>query len=101
MAFPQVEVSLGRKATGIRDSGLVRLIQALRDLDDRAADSVVDEIRLLKLAGVRIDLLLTATEKRRARLSPRLTAWPRNDASTGSASFSPSCGQANGPQSRE
>jgi hypothetical protein len=62
MAFQQVEVSLGRKAIGIKDSELVRLMQELRDLDDPAADSVAEEIRLLKLAGVRIDLLLTAEE---------------------------------------
>ena len=62
MAVQQVEVSLGRKAIGIKDSELVRLIQELRDLDDPAADSVAEEIRLLKLAGVRIDLLLTAAE---------------------------------------
>jgi hypothetical protein len=63
MAVQQVEVSLGRKAIGIKDSELVRLMQGLRDLDDPAADSVAEEIRLLKLAGVRIDLLLTAAER--------------------------------------
>jgi hypothetical protein len=63
MAVQQVEVSLGRRAIGIKDSELVRLVQGLRDLDDPAADSVAEEIRLLKLAGVRIDLLLTAAER--------------------------------------
>jgi hypothetical protein len=55
-------ISVGHGSLSITESDITTLVGALRDLNDRDANAVVEEIEALKLARLRIDLRLNHRE---------------------------------------
>ncbi len=66
-AVPRTEITIGRGTVAVRQDELDKLLKALAALDDSGAASIADEIGALRVAGVRIHLLPTASEVKALR----------------------------------
>jgi hypothetical protein len=62
MAQRHTIISVGHGSLSLTESDITALVGALRDLNDRDANAVVEEIETMKLAGLRIDLRLSQDE---------------------------------------
>lgn len=62
IAYRHTVIRLGRDAITFKESEVALLLKALRDLNDRDADSVAEEIEALDTARVPVDLTLTEPE---------------------------------------
>jgi hypothetical protein len=73
-----IVVSVGRATIGLKESEIARLALSLHNLNDPAADAMVEEIEALKLACLRIDLRPNRSESRAlvAAITQIITAAP-------------------------
>jgi len=61
-AVPRTEITIGRGTVAVRQDELDRLLRALGESKHSGAESIKDEIGALRIAGVRIHLLPSASE---------------------------------------